>query len=79
MIWLIVLGILLFYGGYILCGLLTRHKDDRIQELESLVAEILEASGKKFYEGIIKEETLKKLEAIREADGRIRPQSRSTH
>lgn len=83
MIWLILLGILLFYGGYILSGLLTQYKDERIRELERLVAEILEKrvkrQGFKKWEPKTKEEAEKTLEEVKELHERVRPQSKRTH
>jgi len=77
MIWLIVLGILLFYGGYILSGLLTQYKDDRIRELEGFIIRIAEADAKK------REQELKFVQELfepKEADEqRIRSENPKPH
>lgn len=76
MIWLIVLGILLFYGGYVLCGLLTQHKDDRIRELEGFIVRLVQVDAKK------REQELKVVQELfgpKELGQRTRPGSPETH
>ena len=77
MIWLILLLCsVCFIGGYVTCGLLTNYKDDRIRDLEGLLATIFEAKAKDREEAVRLVRHITNLERLDEG---TRPRDCTTH